>query len=128
MISTGEKIGRYKIRSAIGKGGMGEVFLAEDSELERLVALKVLPADVANDTERLRRFVQEAKAASALNHPNIITIHEISKTDNLHFIATEHIEGETLPSCVFAFFRLALCGAISSMPSFFNCSSNGSES
>lgn len=98
MISTGSKLGRYKIRSAIGKGGMGEVFLADDTELERLVALKVLPVEVANDSERLRRFVQEAKAASALNHPNIITIHEISKTDNTHFIATEYIEGETLHS------------------------------
>ncbi len=98
MISAGEQIGRYKIRSAIGKGGMGEVFLAEDSELERLVALKVLPEDFANDAERMRRFVQEAKSASALNHPNIITIYEIGKTDNTHFIATEYIEGETLHS------------------------------
>lgn len=76
MISAGEQIGRYKIRSAIGKGGMGEVFLAEDTELERLVALKVLPEDLANDAERMRRFVQEAKSASALNHPNIITTSE----------------------------------------------------
>jgi serine/threonine protein kinase len=98
MISTGDKLGRYKIRSAIGKGGMGEVWLADDTELERLVALKVLPKDLANDTERMRRFVQEAKSASALNHPNIITIHEIGKTDNIHFIATEYIEGETLHS------------------------------
>jgi serine/threonine-protein kinase len=98
MISAGEQIGRYKIRSAIGKGGMGEVFLAEDAELERLIALKILPQDLANDTERMRRFVQEAKSASALNHPNIITIHEIGKTDNTHFIATEYIEGETLHS------------------------------
>ncbi len=96
MISTGEQIGRYRIRSAIGKGGMGEVFLAEDTELERLIALKILPKDLANDTERMRRFVQEAKSASALNHPNIITIYEIGKTDNTHFIATEYIEGETL--------------------------------
>jgi serine/threonine-protein kinase len=96
MISAGEQIGRYKIRSAIGKGGMGEVWLADDIELERLVALKILPKDLANDTERMRRFVQEAKSASALNHPNIITIHEIGKTDNTHFIATEYIEGETL--------------------------------
>ncbi len=77
---------------------MGEVFLAEDAELERLIALKILPQDLANDTERMRRFVQEAKSASALNHPNIITIHEIGKTDNTHFIATEYIEGETLHS------------------------------
>ena len=98
MISTGEQIGRYRIRSAIGKGGMGEVFLADDTELERLIALKILPQDLANDTERMRRFVQEAKSASALNHPNIITIHEIGKTDDTHFIATEYIEGETLHS------------------------------
>jgi serine/threonine-protein kinase len=98
MISTGEQIGRYRIRSAIGKGGMGEVFLAEDTELERLIALKILPKDLANDTERMRRFVQEAKSASALNHPNIITIYEIGKTDDTHFIATEYIEGETLHS------------------------------
>ncbi len=98
MISPGEQIGRYKIRSAIGKGGMGEVFLADDTELERLVALKVLPVEVADDSERLRRFAQEAKAVSALNHPNIITIYEIGKTDNTHFIATEYIEGETLHS------------------------------
>jgi len=98
MISTGDKLGRYKIRSAIGKGGMGEVFLAEDTELERLIALKILPQDLANDAERMRRFVQEAKSASALNHPNIITIYEIGKTDNTHFIATEYIEGETLHS------------------------------
>ena len=96
MILTGDNLGRYKIRSAIGKGGMGEVFLADDTELERLVALKVLPEDLANDAERMRRFVQEAKSASALNHPNIITIYEIGKTDNTHFIATEFIEGETL--------------------------------
>jgi serine/threonine-protein kinase len=95
-IAEGAHLGRYKIHSAIGAGGMGEVFLAEDTELERLVALKVLPADLANDAERMRRFVQEAKSASALNHPNIITIHEIGKTDDTHFIATEYIEGETL--------------------------------
>ncbi len=77
---------------------MGEVFLAEDTELERLIALKILPLDLANDTERMRRFVQEAKTASALNHPNIITIYEIVKTDSTHFIATEYIEGETLHS------------------------------
>jgi serine/threonine protein kinase len=98
MFSDGQQIGRYKIRSAIGKGGMGEVFLAEDTELERLIALKILPQDLANDTERMRRFVREAKSASALNHPNIITIHEIGKTDDTHFIATEYIEGETLHS------------------------------
>ena len=74
------------------------MFLADDTELERHVALKVLPEDLANDADRMRRFVQEAKSASALNHPNIITIYEIGKTDNTHFIATEYIEGETLHS------------------------------
>ena len=93
-----QEIGRYKIKQLLGKGGMGEIFLADDTELERLVALKVLPVEVANDSERIRRFVQEAKAVSALNHPNIITIYEISKTDDTRFIATEYIEGETLHS------------------------------
>ncbi len=72
------------------------MYLAEDTRLERKVALKILPENLANDTERMRRFVQEAKSASALNHPNIITIYEIGETDDAHFIATEYIEGETL--------------------------------
>ena len=89
-------LGRYKIRSTLGAGGMGVVFLAEDVELERLVALKVLPAEVSQDTERIHRFVQEAKATSALNHPNILTIYEIGRADGLRFIASEYIKGETL--------------------------------
>ena len=76
---------------------MGEVYLAQDTKLDRKVALKVLPADLAANHDRMRRFVQEAKAASALNHPNIITIYEIDETESGHFIATEFIEGETLP-------------------------------
>src|SRR5438128_342949 len=95
-IAVGTKLGRYEIRSKIGEGGMGEVYLAQDTKLDRKVALKVLPAEVAANQERMRRFVQEAKAASALNHPNIITIHEIDETDSGHFIATEFIDGETL--------------------------------
>src|SRR5712691_6278934 len=75
---------------------MGEVYLAQDPKLDRKVALKILSAEVAANQERMRRFVQEAKAASALNHPNIITIHEIDETDSSHFIATEFIDGETL--------------------------------
>jgi serine/threonine-protein kinase len=86
----------YRLISKLGAGGMGQVYLAEDTRLDRKVALKILNEDVAADSERLRRFVQEAKAASALNHPNIITIHEIDKTDNRHFIAIEYIDGETL--------------------------------
>ncbi|MBA3786800.1 MAG: serine/threonine protein kinase, partial [Acidobacteria bacterium] len=95
---SGKRVGRYEIRSLIGKGGMGEVYLAEDLRLHRKVALKVLPADLVNDRERLYRFEQEAQAASALNHPNIITIYEIGETDDTSFIATEFIEGETLHS------------------------------
>src|SRR5438094_6299970 len=75
---------------------MGEVYLAQDTKLDRKVALKILPAEVAAHPDRIRRFVQEAKAASALNHPNIITIHEIDETDSINFIATEFIDGETL--------------------------------
>ena len=95
-IKAGTQLGRYEICSEIGAGGMGEVYLAEDTKLDRRVALKILPEDLANDAERMRRFVQEAKSASALNHPNIITIYEIGETDKTHFIATEYIEGETL--------------------------------
>lgn len=95
-IVTGTRIGRYEIRSKIGEGGMGEVYLAQDTELERTVALKVLPGDVAADQQRMNRFVQEAKAVSALNHPNILTIHEIGQAADTHFIATEFIDGETL--------------------------------
>ena len=95
-LSPGTKLGRYEIRSKIGEGGMGEVYLAQDTKLDRKVALKILPADVAAHPDRMRRFVQEAKAASALNHPNIITIYEIDETESGHFIATEFIDGETL--------------------------------
>jgi len=95
-ISPGKRLGRYEVRSQIGAGGMGEVYLAQDTKLDRQVALKVLPAEVAVKQERMRRFVQEAKAASALNHPNIITIYEIEQIDSVNFIATEFIDGETL--------------------------------
>jgi len=95
-ITAGTRLGRYEIRSKIGEGGMGEVYLAHDMKLDRKVALKILPAEIAGDRNRMNRFVQEAKAASALNHPNIITIHEIDQTDAAHFIAMEFIDGETL--------------------------------
>jgi serine/threonine protein kinase/Tfp pilus assembly protein PilF len=97
-IAPGTLLGRYKIGSLIGAGGMGEVYLAEDTRLERIVALKILPDDLAADQQRMRRFIQEAKSASALNHPNIITIYEIGEAEATHFIATEFIEGETLRS------------------------------
>jgi len=95
-LMAGTKLGRYEIRSKIGAGGMGEVYLAQDTKLDRKVALKVLPAGVATNRERMRRFVQEAKAASGLNHPNIITVYEIDETDSNHFIVMEFVEGETL--------------------------------
>lgn len=95
-MQTGSRIGRYEIREKIGSGGMGDVYLAEDTELDRLVALKILHADVAKDDDRVRRFIQEAKAASALNHPNILTVYEVGSFEDTRFIATEYIDGETL--------------------------------
>ena len=89
-------LGKYKLIQPLGSGGMGEVYLAYDERLERKVALKILPAELINDSERMHRFDQEARAASALNHPNIITIHEINSTGDIHFIVTEFIEGQTL--------------------------------
>jgi serine/threonine protein kinase/predicted esterase len=93
---AGKQITQYQVTKLLGAGGMGEVYLAEDSSLGRKVALKLLPSQFTTDDERVRRFEREAKAASALNHPNIITIHEIGASENLHFIATEFIAGETL--------------------------------
>jgi eukaryotic-like serine/threonine-protein kinase len=95
-IAAGTKLGHYEIRSPLGKGGMGEVYLAEDTRLNRKVAIKILPVEVASNQERMRRFVQEAKAAAALNHPNIAHVYEIGESDGLNFIAMEFIDGHTL--------------------------------
>ena len=95
-IATGTKLGRYEIRSKIGEGGMGEVYLAEDIQLHRRVALKMLRADIAANQDRMRRFVQEAQATAALNHPNIAHIYEIGESGGVHFIAMEFIDGQTL--------------------------------
>jgi len=92
----GREIGAYTIIERLGAGGMGEVYLAQDARLGRLVALKILPAYFASDDARLRRFQREAQAASALNHPNILTIHEVGEADDTRFIATEFIDGETV--------------------------------
>ena len=99
-LPPGTQLGRYEIRSQLGSGGMGEVYLALDKELERTVAIKILPERVIPDPRLLQRFVQEAKAASALNHPHILTIYEIGNTGKLAFIATEFIDGHTLRSLI----------------------------
>ena len=96
QLAPRQTIGHYKIVSLLGRGGMGEVYLVEDATLGRNVALKLLPADFTNDINRVHRFQQEARAASKLNHPNIVTIHEVGQVDHRHFIATEFIDGETL--------------------------------
>jgi serine/threonine-protein kinase len=95
-ISPDTIIGHYRIVSKIGAGGMGEVYLAQDTKLDRKVALKIFPADLAAHQDRMRRFVQEAKAAAALNHPNIAHIYEIGEADGTNFIAMEFVEGVTL--------------------------------
>lgn len=95
-LKRGQTIGSYEIASFISRGGMGEVYLAHDRRLGRKVALKILPSAFTRNQERLRRFEQEARSASALNHPNIITIYEILKSESTHVIATEYVDGETL--------------------------------
>jgi serine/threonine protein kinase/Tfp pilus assembly protein PilF len=98
-LSINSTISHYRIVSKLGAGGMGDVYLAQDTKLDRRVALKILPQEFAADADRMRRFVLEAKSASALNHPNIITIYEIGETEETTFIATEYIEGKTLNNC-----------------------------
>ena len=95
-LAEGHRIRHYQIISLLGTGGMGEVYLAQDTSLGRKVALKLLPRKFTYDPERVQRFELEARAASALNHPNILTIYEIGHADGIEFIAAELIEGETL--------------------------------
>jgi serine/threonine protein kinase/predicted ATPase/class 3 adenylate cyclase len=92
----GKTLSHYQVMSSLGAGGMGEVYLARDTSLGRPVALKLLAAQFTRDSDRVKRFQQEASAASALNHPGILTVYEIGQHDDLHFIATEYVEGETL--------------------------------
>src|SRR5829696_4672126 len=95
---TGRTFGRYRVLSLLGAGGMGRVYLAEDTELGRRVALKFLPEYFTTNKDKVRRFRQEACAASALNHPNILTVYEVGEADGAAFIAMEYVEGETLRS------------------------------
>ena len=95
-MNEGTRLGRYEVRSKIGAGGMGEVYLAQDTKLDRKVALKILPAAVASNRDRMERFVREAKSAAALSHPNIAQIFEIGEADGTHYITMEYIEGVTL--------------------------------
>ncbi len=98
QLAEGRKLSHYRIISPIASGGMGEVYLAEDEQLNRKVALKVLPADLLENKERLRRFQREANVVSALNHPNILTIFEFGADNGIHFLASEFVKGDTLRS------------------------------
>src|SRR5215468_2168413 len=95
-LSPGSRLGPYEIVAALGAGGMGEVYRARDARLGREVAVKVLPADLSSDQDRVRRFEQEARSASALDHPNIITIYDIGSADSTLYIAMQYVEGKTL--------------------------------
>lgn len=92
----GQTLAHYKILDKIGSGGMGEVYLAEDTKLDRRIALKVLPPELADSEERRTRFAREAKAIAALNHPNIVTVHSVEEADGVHFITMEYVAGKTL--------------------------------
>jgi serine/threonine protein kinase len=95
-LAPGTRLGPYEVRGALGAGGMGEVYRARDPRLQRDVALKVLPAAVAGDEDRLRRFEQEARAAGALNHPNVVAVYDVGRQDGLAYVVFELLEGETL--------------------------------
>src|SRR5271163_3201296 len=95
-LASGTKLGPYEILAPLGAGGMGEVFRARDARLNREVAIKVLPSAFARDPERLRRFQQEAQAVAALNHPNILAVHDFGEHEGSPYLVTELLEGETL--------------------------------
>src|SRR5882762_1713568 len=95
-LPSGTKLGPYEIRSPLGAGGMGEVYRARDTRLNRDVAIKVLPASFSSDPDRLQRFAQEARAAAALSHPNILSIFDIGDANGAPYVVSELLEGETL--------------------------------
>src|SRR5258706_7459359 len=95
-LAPGSRFGVYEILGPLGAGGMGEVFRAKDPRLGREVAIKVLPQELAQDAERLRRFEQEARAASALNHPSIVTVYEVGSVDSTSYLAMELVSGRSL--------------------------------
>src|SRR6476620_5262500 len=95
-IAIGTKLGRYEIRSLIGVGGMGEVYRASDPKIGRDVAIKILPTDFSADNDRVARFEREAQAAGALNHPNILAIHDVDTQDGILYVVSELLEGEEL--------------------------------
>jgi eukaryotic-like serine/threonine-protein kinase len=95
-LTPGTKLGPFEIQSPLGAGGMGEVYRAQDTRLGRDVAIKVLPESFASEPDRLRRFEQEARAVAALNHPNILAVHDIGAQDGIRYIVTELLEGRTL--------------------------------
>src|ERR1700679_3412090 len=99
-LTSGTKLGPYEIQSVVGAGGMGEVYRAHDSRLDRTVAIKVLPASFSADRDRLQRFAQEARAAAALNHPNILSIFDIGEEQGAPYVVSELLEGETLRELV----------------------------
>src|SRR6202049_5039647 len=117
-LAHGTKLGPYEIQSPLGAGGMGEVYRATDAKLGRDVALKVLPAEMAHDPERLARFQREAKALAQLDHPNIVTIYSVGECDGVHFLTMQLVEGQPLdhliPGCGLPVEQIvAIAGALS---------------
>src|ERR1700694_5579174 len=100
QIASGTELGPYKIEALLGAGGMGQVFRARDTRLGRLVAIKVLPHDRVADPERKRRFLQEARAVSALNHPNIVTLHDIASDAGMDYLVMEYVPGKLLDKLI----------------------------
>src|ERR1700716_449667 len=95
-LASGTKLGPYEIESPLGAGGMGEVYRALDTRLDRTVAIKILPAALANDVDRLQRFEHEARILSSLNHPNLLTMYDVGTQGEIHYLVSEFLEGHTL--------------------------------